>query len=107
MDDIKQLIGNRIRELRKQQGLSQEELGEKAELHHTYVGAVERGEKNCSIDTLQKIANGLEIEIPELFVDLVEINTAELKKRIVKEIEGFSPDAIQAFSCLVKLLVKK
>ena len=104
---MKHLIGDQVRNLRKEKGLSQEELGARAELHYTYIGAIERGEKNCSIDTLQKIAKGLEIKIQELFVDLVEINTAELKKRIVKGVEGCSPEAIQALSYLVKLLEKK
>jgi len=59
--DIKKLIGDRIRNLRKEQGLSQEELGARAELHLTYIGAVERGEKNCSITTLVRIARGLNV----------------------------------------------
>ena len=54
MEDIKSLLGKRIRNLRKQKGLSQEELGWKSELHFTYIGAVERGERNCSIITLKK-----------------------------------------------------
>jgi len=104
---MKHLIGEQVRNLRKEKRLSQEELGARAELHYTYIGAIERGEKNCSIDTLQKIAKGLEIEIPELFGYLAEINTSELKKRIIKEMEGCSPEAIQALSYLVKLLEKK
>jgi len=67
VEDIKSLLGKRIRELRKQKGLSQEELGWKSELHFTYIGGVERGEKNCSIITLEKIAKGLEININDLF----------------------------------------
>ena len=57
MENTKTLVGERIRALRKEKGWSQEELGEKASLHHTYVGAVERGEKNASIETLGRIAS--------------------------------------------------
>jgi transcriptional regulator with XRE-family HTH domain len=67
VENIKSLLGKRIRDLRKQRGLSQEGLGWKAELHFTYIGAVERGERNCSIITLKKIAKGLEIDIKDLF----------------------------------------
>ena len=48
MEDIKSLLGKRIRDLRKQRGLSQEELGWKAELHFTYIGAVEEEEKRIA-----------------------------------------------------------
>lgn len=56
-----------IKEERIAQGLSQEELGYRAGLHRTYVGAVERGEKNITIDTLEKIAKALGIDKNELF----------------------------------------
>ncbi len=46
MEDIQKVIGNRLRDLRKKKGLSQEELGSKSKLHYTYIGAIERGEKN-------------------------------------------------------------
>jgi transcriptional regulator with XRE-family HTH domain len=107
VEDIKKLLGEQVRKLRKEKGISQEELGAKAELHYTYIGAIERGERNCSIDSLQKIAKGLGIEIPELFVYRAEINAAQLKKRIINEMERCSPEAIQALSYLVKLLEKK
>ena len=55
VEDVKKLVGNRIRQLRKGKGLSQEELGYKSELHYTHIGAIERGEKNWSIETLVKV----------------------------------------------------
>lgn len=67
MERLRIKIGNRIRELRKGQGLTQEELGERADLHNTYIGAIERGERNLSLDSIEKITNGLNIEIKELF----------------------------------------
>ncbi len=60
-------FGKRARELRKSQKLSQQESGLKAGLHYTYIGAVERGEKNLSLQSIQKIANGLKVKIAELF----------------------------------------
>ncbi|MEW6608163.1 MAG: helix-turn-helix transcriptional regulator [bacterium] len=67
MEELRIKLGNRIRELRKALGLTQEELGERANLHNTYIGAVERGERNLSIESIEKIAKGLNIEINELF----------------------------------------
>jgi len=58
----------KIREVRRNQNLSQEELGYKAGLHRTYIGCVERVEKNITINTIEKIAKALDIDVSELFV---------------------------------------
>jgi transcriptional regulator with XRE-family HTH domain len=60
-------IGQRIRNYRLQQKLSQEELAEKCGLHPTYIGQVERGEKNATIGSISKIASGLNISLSMLF----------------------------------------
>jgi len=60
-------VGGRIQTLRKKKQLSQEELAEQAGIHRTYIGAVERGEKNATIETLEKIASALNIKVGELF----------------------------------------
>ena len=71
-------IGKKIRELRKSKGLTQERLAEKADLHPTYVGAIERREVNVSINTLQKIADALEVNVETLFpFDLPKEPTSE------------------------------
>ena len=60
-------FGNRIRSLRKEQGLSQEELGFKSNLHRTYIGMIERGEKNITLVNIKKIADALNIRLTDLF----------------------------------------
>jgi len=60
-------LGERIRELRKKAGLSQEELGFRARLHRTYIGSIERGEQNVSIDNIHKLAKALKVSLSELF----------------------------------------
>lgn len=55
-----------LRTARKQRGLSQEGLAERAGLHRTYVGGIERGERNVSIDNIEKIARALDLDIAEL-----------------------------------------
>ena len=59
MPDTLSVIAANTRRLRHQLGLSQEELAERAGLHRTYVGAIERGERNISICSLEKLARGL------------------------------------------------
>ena len=59
-------FGDRVREIRKKKGLSQEELAYKADLHRTYIGMIERAEKNITLVNIEKIANALEIEIADL-----------------------------------------
>ena len=60
-------IGNRIRELRTQTGLSQEKFAQKIGMDRTYFASVELGKRNISIVNIEKIANGLEISLSELF----------------------------------------
>lgn len=65
--DYLKLFAQRVRTLRESQGISQEKLAEKAELHRTYIGMVERLERNPSLICIHKIANGLGVHITELF----------------------------------------
>jgi len=60
------ILGRRIRELRTALALSQEELADRAGLHRTYVGAVERGERNVSIDNILAIARAVGVSCSEL-----------------------------------------
>src|SRR5208283_2638256 len=103
MDNVRSLVGERIRNLRKERGWSQEELGEKADLHHTYVGAVERGEKNASIDTLDKIADALGIEIVDLFtLTKGKMNVDKLRAYIIEEVKESSPGMLKLIAVLIQ-----
>ena len=63
-------IGQRIRSYRLQKGLNQEELAEKCGLHPTYIGQVERGEKNATLESISKIADGLSLPLSTLFENI-------------------------------------
>ena len=63
-------IGNRIRELRTKTGLNQEKFAQKIGMDRTYFASVELGKRNISIVNIEKIANGLEISLSELFKDI-------------------------------------
>lgn len=67
MDDIVKILGKRIRNYRMQLDLSQEKLAEKASCHPTYIGQIERGEKNPTIESIEKITKALGISLSELF----------------------------------------
>jgi len=60
-------FGERVRFFRKQKRLSQEQLAFKADLHRTYIGMIERGEKNITLLNIVKLSVALEISIDELF----------------------------------------
>lgn len=61
MADIQHKFGDKLRELRKQKGLSQEDLALKSGLHRTYISDIERGSRNLSLKNIEKIAKALEI----------------------------------------------
>lgn len=62
-----EIFASKVRNLREQQGLSQEKLAEKSGLHRTYIGMVERLERNPSLISIYKIAEGLNVNPKELF----------------------------------------
>lgn len=66
---LKEIIRKNISRIRKEQGLSQEQLGFKADIHRAYIGFIERGAKSPSIDHLEKIANALKVSVTELFFE--------------------------------------
>ncbi|QYH38461.1 helix-turn-helix transcriptional regulator [Algoriphagus sp. NBT04N3] len=61
--DIKEKFGQRIRLVRKEKGLSQEELAEKSGLNRPYISAIEQGKRNVSLEVMEKLAVALETEI--------------------------------------------
>lgn len=64
--EITAILSANIRRLRKELDLSQEELADKCGLHRTYVGAVERGERNVTLSSLEALAGALDVDVPTL-----------------------------------------
>jgi len=62
----RQTFARNLREARKVRGISQEKLAELADLHRTYIGSVERGERNISIDNMERLAHALKVTIQAL-----------------------------------------
>jgi transcriptional regulator with XRE-family HTH domain len=67
LDKVKRDFGQRVRSLRMERGYSQEAFADECGLHRTYIGAIERGERNVSIDNIAKIADALKLPMSKLF----------------------------------------
>ncbi|MBU4681440.1 helix-turn-helix transcriptional regulator [Cedecea davisae] len=67
-NSIQAQLGQRVKQLRLQKGLSQEALAERCGLDRTYVSGIERGVRNPTLEVLHIIANGLNIDLANLFV---------------------------------------
>lgn len=63
---ILEKFGEKIKEERKKQGLSQEELASRAGVHRTYIGMIERAEKNITLENIEKISKALKLPIDSL-----------------------------------------
>jgi len=64
--EILKVFGEKVRQLRKQKDISQEELAHRADLHRTYIGMIERAEKNITLLNIEKIAIALNVSISDL-----------------------------------------
>lgn len=76
-------IGKRIQTIREKAGLTQEQLEEKTGVNTKYVSAIERGQKNITVKTLEKIAKGLNVELYELFMVSEEIGSEKVVKKAI------------------------
>ncbi len=70
-------LGENIRELRKSRGFSQESFADEAGLDRTYMGGIERGERNIATINLIRIALALDVEVGELFPSIKTLKTTE------------------------------
>lgn len=103
-------FAKRLKKLRLEQGLTQETLGARAELHSGYLSALERGEKGVSLETAQKLADGFQMELTDLLnfgstektedraeqelqaiIRLLRRHDAATLRRVKKAIEALTP----------------
>lgn len=75
MSEIAKIVGQRLRQRRQELGYSQEVTSEKAGLHPTYIGQVERGEKNATIESIEKICIALDYPMEDLFNKIVSTDS--------------------------------
>ncbi|HAD80972.1 MAG: hypothetical protein A2509_02025 [Candidatus Edwardsbacteria bacterium RIFOXYD12_FULL_50_11] len=111
MSKISKILGQKIRYLRKAKGFTQEKLAELSGLDNTYIGAIERGQRNPSIESAQAIAKALNISLKDLFDDKqfkkneTTIKTKEIQK-IAIILEKQKYHIIRSASVCIKELIK-
>jgi transcriptional regulator with XRE-family HTH domain len=66
---LREIVARNIRLIRNKLGISQEQLADLAELHRTYIGSIERAERNVSLDNIEKIAVALKVKPERLLTD--------------------------------------
>ncbi|TCL44463.1 helix-turn-helix domain-containing protein [Harryflintia acetispora] len=101
-------IGNRIRYLRAERNLSQEQLALRAEITTAYLGQIERDEKNPTIKLIEKISGAFGLTLSELFCDQAIETTAtdEIVNNILFELNGLSTEEKQEMLKIVKHILK-
>ena len=102
MNDITVIFGKRIRSLRQAQNLSQEKLAELSGLHPTYIGQIERGEKSPTLESIYKLADGLNTDISKLFYNMSADTslTQDYAKNIYNQVL-ILPDAKKEVLCKI------
>jgi transcriptional regulator with XRE-family HTH domain len=95
MDNFIRLLGDRVRKLRKAQGLSQEKLGEKAGFDYRYIGFIEQARVNPTIKTLEKVADALNVHLCDL---------CPSKEELIKNKKGVPPQITEREKILSKMM---
>ena len=83
-------LGQRVRQARKVQQLSQEGLAELCGLHYTYIGALERGECNVTFDNLSRITRGLNLDVGDVVTGIEEMDDLDTQMEAKACIAGLS-----------------
>lgn len=106
MSELAIILGNRLRSYRKNRGYSQERLAELANCHPNYIGQLKRGEKNATLESIEKLSSALEVSFSELFDKLgdFEDNTNNFPLKCYELVASkSSKEQEQLFSLLKEL----
>lgn len=95
--DKKQLLGARIREIRKIRELSQEELAERADISTQYVSNIERGKENPTLDLLLRLAEALRVTLGQLcdFETVEQLNQKKMRSAVNTILKDVNPDRLR------------
>jgi transcriptional regulator with XRE-family HTH domain len=105
MKQILRVLGERVRKLRMDMGLTQEDLAEKLNLHGSYVGLIERGQKTPSLETLKKIAEFFGLSISGLLATEEEYSKKDMRtKRIARMLKGKSPKTLDKIQKIIEII---
>ena len=101
--EIRKGLGKRIRELRMSGGFTQEKLGEKAGLNYKFIGELERGQVNVSLDSLAKIAEALMVKVGDLFSE-ERVFVQKIFIREKNQLSSLSPQNVRVIKKALRLL---
>ncbi len=100
------LIGKRIKTVRKQRGLTQEQLSQMVDISTNYLSNIETGFRTPKLETLIQIMNALECDANALLADVVDASTSEESGRISKELAELPAEEQRRIMLLVETLIK-
>lgn len=106
METLRTLLGTRIRGLRKAKELTQAEFASEIGMDYRYLGGIERGEINVTIDTLEKISQGFEIEPYQLFLFSGQPKSKIAQEEILEILETASPEMKEALTQVVAIMMR-
>jgi len=106
MKNISDLFGARIRELRKSQGITQEQLADSLGIEQKHVSLIERGKSYPSLDRLKKIAEALHVELPSLFEFTHLEDEDERAKSIEEVLKGLDEESQRQVFKIIKAIIK-
>ena len=95
MSEIAKTIGRRVRNYRIEKGLSQEKLAELSGCHPTYIGQVERGEKNATLESIEKIASAMNVSLAQLFEKIGESSTDSYPPQFIQWVDSVALPYLQ------------
>jgi len=108
MDDIAKKIGDRIRIYRNNLGYTQEILAEKANLHNTYIGQLERGDKNATLESIEKVCKALEIPLEVLFKKIITSEKDfenDIPSKVYDLVNSLKPTEQNSFYKIIKEII--
>ncbi|NEN80797.1 helix-turn-helix domain-containing protein [Paenibacillus elgii] len=104
MSDLMKMVGEGIRHFRKLHGLSQEELANKAGVHETYIGKLERAEKVCSVGILAKITDALDLSMVEFFSYVQPVGGEEKESTLVEIVNRLRSRSVSEQKKILKVI---
>jgi transcriptional regulator with XRE-family HTH domain len=106
MSDIANIIGQRLRQRRKELNYSQEYTSERAGLHPTYIGQLERGEKNATLESVEKVCLALDLPMEDLFRNIHSMDpTAQAAQQTYDLLITLTPNEQKALQVMIEQMI--
>ena len=104
--NLKKMIGARIQKLRKQKGLTQDELSEKVNISSKYLSSIERGKENPTLNTFISIADELSVDIEEFFTEIQIEDPKITKEMILSLVDEADEDQLKTIYQILSVIIQ-